>query len=155
MLLAGFGLEVAELKDNIFAIIKLTVLPIIVEVVSVAVLVHFLLGMPWIWGFLVGFVLTAISPNVVVTVLLSLKKRNLGTRSLHTIILAMTTFNNILAIFGFTVLLGVIFATGNIRNQILQGPVAVGIGLVFGGAFGFSLSVLPSNYAVSWLMVVP
>ena len=37
-----------------------------------------LLGLPWMWGFMLGFVLSAVSPAVVVPCLLSLQTRGLG-----------------------------------------------------------------------------
>ena len=35
-------------------------------------------GLPWLWGFMLGFVLSAVSPAVVVPCLLSLQSRGLG-----------------------------------------------------------------------------
>lgn len=148
MLLAGLGVDLSAAKEYIFSIVKLTFIPMIAEVGIVATLSHYLMGMPWIWGVLLGFIITAISPNVVVTVVLCLKEQKLGSNVIHTIILAVTTFNDILSIFCSGVLLGVIFSTGNTRNQILQGPVAIGIGIVFGGVYGFFMGHLPSNYSV-------
>lgn len=150
MLLAGLGVDIGAAKEYIFAILKLTFIPMAAEVAIVATLSHFLMAMPWIWAVLLGFIITAISPNVVVTVVLSLKEQKLGSNIIHTIILAVTTFNDVLAIFCSGVLLGVIFSTGSVRNQILQGPVAIAIGLIFGGVFGFFVGhLLPSNYSVS------
>lgn len=148
MLLAGLGVDLSAAKEYIFAILKLTFIPMAAEVAVVATLSHYLLALPWIWAVLLGFIITAISPNVVVTVVLSLKEQKLGSNIIHTIILAVTTFNDVLAIFCSGVLLGIIFSTGQ-RNQILQGPVAVGIGLIFGGVYGFFMGHLPSNYSVN------
>lgn len=60
-----------------------------------------------------SLVVTAVSPNVVVTVLLRLKEERLGmNKGIHTLIIAMTSCNDVLAIFLFGVILGVIFSTG-------------------------------------------
>lgn len=65
-----------------------------------------------------SLVVTAISPNVVVTVLLRLKEERLGmNKGIHTLIIAMTSCNDVLAIFLFGVILGVIFSTGEYREQ--------------------------------------
>lgn len=151
MLLAGLGVDLGAAKEFIFSILKLTFIPMAAEVGAVAVLSHFLMAMPWMWAVLLGFIITAISPNVVVTVVLSLKEQKLGSNIIHTIILAVTTFNDVLAIFCSTVLLGIIFNMGQLRNQVLQGPVGIMIGLIFGGVFGFFMGHLPSNYSVSFL----
>lgn len=148
MLLAGLGVDLSAAKEYIYAIVKLTFIPMVAEVAIVATLSHFLVGMPWVWGLLLGCIVTAISPNVVVTVVLSLKEQKLGSNIIHTIILAVTTFNDVLAIFCSGVLLGIIFNTGQLRNQILQGPVSIGIGIIFGGVYGFFMGHLPSNYSV-------
>lgn len=60
-----------------------------------------------------SLVITAVSPNVVVTVMLKLKEDRLGLNNgIHTLIYAMTTCNDVVAIFLFGVINGVIFATG-------------------------------------------
>lgn len=154
MLLAGLGVDMSAVKEYIYSILKLTFIPMIAEVAIVAVLSHYLMAMPWIWAVLLGFIITAISPNVVVTVVLSLKEQKLGSNIIHTIILAVTTFNDVLAIFCSGVLLGVIFSTGSLRNQILQGPVAIALGIIFGGVYGFFMGHLPSNYSVIIIILI-
>lgn len=58
-------------------------------------------------------VITAISPNVVVTVMLRLKELKLGLNNgIHTVIYATTTFNDVIAIFIFGVILGTVFSKG-------------------------------------------
>lgn len=58
-------------------------------------------------------VITAVSPNVVVTVMLKLKEDRLGLNSgIHTLIYAMTTCNDVVAIFMFGVVISMIFSTG-------------------------------------------
>lgn len=62
-----------------------------------------------------SFVVTAVSPNVVVTVMLSLKEQRLGLNNgIHTLIYAMTTCNDVVSIFLFGVILGAIFTSGMI-----------------------------------------
>ncbi|XP_063705265.1 sodium/hydrogen exchanger 9B2 isoform X2 [Culicoides brevitarsis] len=148
MLLAGLGVDLQPLKKLFRIIMQLTLLPTIAEVAALTVLSHFLLGLPWIWGVLLGLVVTAISPNVVVTVLLRLKEEKLGmNKGIHTVIIAMTSCNDVLAIFLFGVILGVIFSTGDLTSQILQGPIGICIGLAYGVVTGLLMLVLPTNSA--------
>lgn len=145
MLLAGLGLDYVALKKLFGMVMRLTLIPTIAEVAVITVLSHFLLEMPWLWGALLGLVVTAVSPNVVVSILLNLKEERLGLyKGIHTIIIAMTSCNDVVAIFLFGVLLGVIFSTGQLVDQLLQGPIGIGIGLVFGFITGLSLCFLPS-----------
>ncbi|XP_055524834.1 sodium/hydrogen exchanger 9B2 isoform X2 [Wyeomyia smithii] len=148
MLLAGLGLDYDSLKKLFRFIMQLTLIPTIVEVAAIAILSRFLLDLPWLWGILLGLVVTAVSPNVVVTVLLRLQEEKLGlNKGIHTLIIAMTSCNDVLAIFLFGVLLGVTFSTGDLTSQILQGPIGIVIGLVFGGACGIGLLYMPSHQA--------
>ncbi|XP_037819232.1 sodium/hydrogen exchanger 9B2 isoform X1 [Lucilia sericata] len=149
MLLAGFGLDANAFKKLWFMILRLTLIPTIAEVTIITVLAHFLLNMSWLWGILLGLVITAVSPNVVVTVMLKLKEERLGLNNgIHTLIYAMTTCNDVVAIFLFGVFCGVIFSTGTLTEQILQGPIGIGIGFVFGYVYGLMLQFLPSRNAI-------
>lgn len=146
MLLAGLGLEVEVFKKLLGMVARLSLIPTAAETVIIAVLAHFLLAMPWLWGFLLGLVITAISPNVVVTVMLKLKEERLGLNNgIHTLIYATTTFNDVLAIFLFGVFLGAAFSQGNLTEQLLQGPVGIGIGVVYGFLYGLLLANFPSQ----------
>jgi len=96
-----------------------------------------------------SLVVTAVSPNVVVTVVLDLKAKRLGMyKGIHTLILAMTSCNDVVAIFVFGVLLGVVFSQGDLTQQLLQGPIGIAIGLVFGFIFGTLLIHMPSDDSV-------
>lgn len=58
---------------------------------------------------------TAVSPNVVVDILLRLKEEKIGLyKGIHTIIIAVTTCNDVISIFFFGVVLGIIFSTGKV-----------------------------------------
>lgn len=66
-------------------------------------------------------IVTAVSPNVVIDIVLWLKIEKLGLyKGIHTIIIAVTTINDVLAIFCFNVVLGVIFSTGNLLTFTLE-----------------------------------
>lgn len=102
-----------------------------------------------------SLVITAVSPNVVVTILLRLRDERLGlNKGIHTLIIAMTSCNDVLAIFLFGVVLSIIFSTGTLAEQLLQGPVGIGIGVVYGGLFGVLLWLVPSNRAVGFCCII-
>ncbi|KAL9897502.1 na[+]/H[+] hydrogen antiporter 2 isoform 1-T5 [Glossina fuscipes fuscipes] len=148
MLLAGLGLNANAFKKLWFMILRLTLIPTVAEVAIIAILGRFLLSMPWLWGVCLGLIITAVSPNVVVTVMLKLKEERLGLNDgIHTLIYAMTACNDILAIFLFGVMIGIIFSKGHLSEQLLQGPIGIGIGLVYGYLFGLMLQFVPSRNA--------
>lgn len=150
MLLAGCGLDLVALKEHIGIITRLTLIPTIIEVGSITFLAKVLLDVPVIWGVVMGLVVTAISPNVVISVLLKLKEDGIGLyKGIHTIIIATTSFNDVISIFLFGVLCGVIFSTGNLSQKLIQGPAGIVLGVVFGTLFGLMTLFLPSDKAVS------
>lgn len=67
---AGLGLDSDALRRLKFDILKLGVLPWLLESIAIGVLAYFLLDMPWSYGLALGFALSAISPAVTVPSLL-------------------------------------------------------------------------------------
>ncbi|XP_055696956.1 putative SLC9B1-like protein SLC9B1P1 isoform X2 [Phlebotomus papatasi] len=146
MLLAGMGLDLDALRKLFGMVMRITLIPTVAETVTVALLAVYLFNMPWLWGFLLGLVVTAVSPNVVISILLQLKEQRLGlNKGIHTLIIAMTSCNDVIAIFCFGVVLGVIFSSGNLTDQLLQGPIGIVLGLVAGFGMGVFLTLMPSN----------
>ena len=91
-------------------VFRLAFTPCLVETVVVAITSHFLLGLPWLWGFMLGFVLSAVSPAVVVPCLLQLQERGLGVdKGIPTLVITAASVDDVLAISGFTILLGITF----------------------------------------------
>nr|CAD7429437.1 unnamed protein product [Timema monikensis] len=156
---AGLELDPAALRKLKGMVFRLAVVPSVVEIASIAVLTHYLLNFPWIWGFLLGSVLAAVSPAVVIPCLFSLAARGYGTdKGIPTLIVAAASFDDIIAISVFGILISIIFSTGeqtltatlrlkptletvcnsrvcvpgSLTVQIIRGPAGLILGLVFG-----------------------
>jgi NhaP-type Na+/H+ or K+/H+ antiporter len=52
---AGLDLDSAALKRMRITVPKLGLVPWTVECVVIAIMTHYLLGLPWIWAFLLGY----------------------------------------------------------------------------------------------------
>jgi NhaP-type Na+/H+ or K+/H+ antiporter len=52
---AGLDLDSAALKRMCITVPKLGLVPWVVECTVIAVMTHYLLGLPWIWAFLLGY----------------------------------------------------------------------------------------------------
>uniref|UniRef100_A0A3P9C807 Cation/H+ exchanger transmembrane domain-containing protein n=1 Tax=Maylandia zebra TaxID=106582 RepID=A0A3P9C807_9CICH len=114
----------------------------------VAVVSHFLLGLPWFgvsyWGKV--FVLAAVSPAVVVPSMLLLQREGYGVeKGIPTLLMAAGSFDDILAITGFSTCLGIAFSTGSTWMNILKGLLEVVGGIVAGMILGMFLYCFPSN----------
>ncbi|XP_061620545.1 sodium/hydrogen exchanger 9B2 isoform X1 [Phyllopteryx taeniolatus] len=142
---AGLGLDPSALRRLKAVCLRVAVGPCVMEACVVAVVSHFLLALPWAWGFLLGFVLAAVSPAVVVPSMLLLQKEGYGSeKGIPTLLMAAGSFDDILAITGFSTCLGVAFSTGSTWMSILKGLLEVVGGVVGGVLVGAFLCLFPS-----------
>ncbi|KAL0970531.1 hypothetical protein UPYG_G00243340 [Umbra pygmaea] len=142
---AGLGLDPTALRRLKAVCVRVAVGPCAVEASTVALMSHFLMGLPWIWAFILGFVLSAVSPAVVVPSMLLLQKEGYGVeKGIPTLLMAAGSFDDILAITGFSTCLGVAFGTGSTGMNILQGVLVVVGGSVSGLLLGLFISFFPS-----------
>nr|CAD7578322.1 unnamed protein product [Timema californicum] len=143
---AGLELDPAALRKLKGMVFRLAVVPSVVEIASIAVLTRYLLDFPWIWGFLLGSVLAAVSPAVVIPCLFSLAARGYGTdKGIPTLIVAAASFDDIIAISVFGILISIIFSTGSLTVQIIRGPAGLVLGMVFGILWGLMARHIPAH----------
>ncbi|XP_038588387.1 sodium/hydrogen exchanger 9B2-like [Micropterus salmoides] len=143
---AGLGLDPSALSRLKAVCVRVAVGPCMVEASVVAVVSHFLLGLPWVWGFILGFVLAAVSPAVVVPSMLLLQREGYGVeKGIPTLLMAAGSFDDILAITGFSTCLGIAFSTGSTWMNILKGLLEVVGGIIAGLILGLFLSCFPSK----------
>ncbi|XP_048092314.1 sodium/hydrogen exchanger 9B2 [Alosa alosa] len=143
---AGLGLNPDALRRLKGVCVRVAVGPCTTEACTVAVVSHFLLGLPWIWGFILGFVLAAVSPAVVVPSMLLLQKEGFGVqKGIPTLLMAAGSFDDILAITGFSTCLGMAFGTGSTWFNLLKGLLEVVGGIVAGLLLGLFIHFFPSD----------
>ena len=142
LLRAGLGMEKALLKEVGVIAAKMSALPCLIEGFLVAIVAWKLLNMPFTHAGVLGFILAAVSPAVIVPSMLYLKEKGLGMRKgVPIIILAGASVDDVFAISMFTAFMGIsmhsdqglLFQIGLIPLRILAG-VAIGIG--FGWVLG-------------------
>lgn len=143
---AGLGLDSNALKKLKGVCVRLSMGPCLVEACSSALLAHFLMGLPWQWGFMLGFVVGAVSPAVVVPSMLLLQEGGYGVaKGVPTLLMAAGSFDDILAITGFNTCLGMAFSTGSTVFNVLKGVLEVVIGMAAGFLLGFFIQYFPSS----------
>uniref|UniRef100_A0A673N8N5 Mitochondrial sodium/hydrogen exchanger 9B2-like n=1 Tax=Sinocyclocheilus rhinocerous TaxID=307959 RepID=A0A673N8N5_9TELE len=136
---AGLELDGKALKKLKAVCLRLSMFPLTCEATTMAVVSYLILGLPWVWGFILGFVLGAVSPAVVVPSMLLLHKEGYGLeQGIPTLLMAACSVDDIIAITCFTTCLGIAFSTG-------MGPLEVLGGAVTGVALGYFLRYFPSR----------
>ncbi|KAJ8416582.1 hypothetical protein AAFF_G00358700 [Aldrovandia affinis] len=143
---AGLGLDGSALKKLKAVCLRVAVGPCTIEASTVAVVSHFLMDLPWIWGFILGFVLSAVSPAVVVPSMLILQNDGYGVeKGIPTLLMAAGSFDDILAITGFSTCLGMAFSTGSTWFNLGKGILEVVVGMVAGMVLGLFIKFFPSK----------
>ncbi|MCW6076154.1 cation:proton antiporter domain-containing protein [Clostridium sporogenes] len=134
LLRAGLGLNKDELKLVGKTALKLSCIPGIIEGLFIAIASVKLLGFSFIQGGLLGFIIAAVSPAVVVPQMLNLIDKGLGkAKGIPTIILAGASIDDVFAITIFSTFLGLYAGKNiNIAIQILKIPVSIILGTLIG-----------------------
>lgn len=110
MLRAGLGMYSIEklFRNSSWRVMVLLIfLPNIIEATCISVLSKFILRLDWIWSWILGFGLAAISPAVLVPLMLDLQLKGYGEeKGIGTMLIASSSFDDILSVAVFTILLG-------------------------------------------------
>ncbi|CAB4064343.1 Sodium/hydrogen exchanger 9B2 [Lepeophtheirus salmonis] len=136
-----------SLKKLSGIVFRLAFIPCCIETLFVGIAGYLIVGLPWTWSFLLGFVLSAVSPAVVVPSMLDLQARGYGVeKGIPTLVIAAASIDDVLAISGFTLCTAIIFKpSSNIQNIILQVPLEVFIGILAGLIWGIICIFIPSK----------
>uniref|UniRef100_A0A1I8G048 Na_H_Exchanger domain-containing protein n=1 Tax=Macrostomum lignano TaxID=282301 RepID=A0A1I8G048_9PLAT len=148
LLRAGLSLDPSTLRRLSATVFRLSFIPCLVESTVGAIAAFFILGFPWEWGFILGFVLGAVSPAVVVLGMLKLEYRGYGVeKGIPTLIIAASSMDDVLAITGFSLALGMASndGDGSIAGALFRGPRDAFIGIVYGSALGALLWFIPDQ----------
>lgn len=141
LLRAGLGLNTKDLKKVGKTAILMSFLPGLFEGLAVTVASIWLLDLDFIRGGMLGFILAAVSPAVVVPLMLKFMDEKLGTKKgIPILILSAASIDDIFAITIFTTFMG-FYANKNfnIGLQLLNIPVSIIIGVILGLVVGIIL----------------
>ncbi len=132
---AGLGIRLKELKKVGAPALRMSFIPCLIEAVVVSVLSKYFLGFGWIESLMLGFILSAVSPAIVVPSMIDLKQKGWGKdKEIPTLILASASLDNIIAI---TVLTSLITFQTNVQNsgflfELFRIPLSVLSGVLLG-----------------------
>ena len=137
---AGLSLNLSDLKKVGRPAILMSFVPATFEIIGYVLLAPTLLGISKIEAAVMGAVLAAVSPAVVVPRMVSLMERKYGTeRAIPQMIMAGASCDDIFVIVLFTTFLSM--AQGGTANVLdfVNIPVSIVLGILLGGIFGFLL----------------
>lgn len=138
LLRAGLGINKEVLKKVGVTALKMSFIPCLLEGSVITLVGHFLFNMPLYEAGILGFILAAVSPAVIVPAMISMKEKGLGEkRGIATIILAGSSIDDIFAITIFTVFLG-LSTSGevSIGKELIGIPIEIIGGIVLGLIIG-------------------
>lgn len=142
LLRAGLGLHRETLNTVGFASLKLGSIPCILEGIMVLLISRWLWELPWLEAGMLGFIIAAVSPAVVVPAMLKLREAGLGAdKRIPTMILAGASLDDVFAITLFSAFLGMALGQGTagIWAEALRLPLNILLGTLGGAALGVLL----------------
>lgn len=150
LLRAGLGIS----KDNLNKVgktaFKMSFIPGLLEGFTIIFTSMYLFDLSFIEGGILGFIIAAVSPAVVVPSMLNFIKDKIGTnKSIPTLILASASVDDVVAITIFTAFLGLYTGSNtNIAIQLLNIPISIIIGISIGAIIGILLVRLFTKYHI-------
>lgn len=139
LLRAGIGISREDLNKVGKTAIKMSCIPGLVEGFFIAFAAVKFLGFTFIQGGILGFILAAVSPAVVVPQMLNFMDRKIGTnKGIPTLILAGASIDDVFAITIFSTFLGLYSGSQvNIGIKLLGIPLSIILGIGAGAIIGF------------------
>lgn len=135
---AGLALDVADLRRVGRPAVLMSFLPALCETAGVVLLAPWLLGVSVIEAAIIGAVLGAVSPAVVVPRMVSLMEEGYGTdKGIPQLILAGASLDDVFVIVLFTAFVGIAQGGTVSALDFAQIPVSIVLGVLVGAAVGW------------------
>lgn len=149
LLKAGLSLNFKDLKKVGRPAVLMSFLPAVFEIAAFLLFAPAVLGVNRAEAALMGAVLAAVSPAVVVPRMVQMMEEKYGTdKGIPQMILAGASLDDVFVIVLFTAFLGMAQGKGASAVSFLNIPVSIVLGVVLGAAAGFVLSWLfETNYS--------
>ena len=139
---AGLSLDITDLKKVGRAAVLMCFVPAGVEIIGVVILAPMLLGISVLEAAIVGSVIAAVSPAVVVPRMIRLIEEGYGkNKSIPQMILAGASVDDVFVIVVFTAFTA-LASTGKMSaSGFIQIPISIILGILFGACVGIALIV--------------
>ncbi|CAB0008355.1 unnamed protein product [Nesidiocoris tenuis] len=154
---AGLDLDGKAMKKLAVTVLKTSLVPWMVEASVVMLLSVWLFGLPWMWGILLGVIVAAVSPAVVVPCLMRIRSKGYGVaKGIPTLIIAISGIDDALSVAAFGIISSIMFSGSDIGHNIALGPLSIIMGVAYGVVWGCLANFLPERGDVRapWGVVV-
>lgn len=150
LLRAGLGIKKETLNKVGKPAIKMSFIPGLLEGFTIMVVSNYFIGLSLIEAGILGFIIAAVSPAVVVPQMLSFIERRKGeAKGIPTLILAGASIDDVIAITLFSTFLGLYGGSNiNIAMQIFNIPLSIILGIVLGGMIGLIMIRIFKHYHI-------
>lgn len=140
---AGLSLDISDLKKVGRPAILMCFVPACVEIIGTIILATLLLGVSKLEAAIIGSVIAAVSPAVIVPRMIRLIEEGYGkNKSIPGLILAGASVDDVFVIVVFTALTA-LASTGEVSvTSFIQIPISIVLGIVFGCGVGIGLVAL-------------
>ncbi|GAV01897.1 hypothetical protein RvY_12535-2 [Ramazzottius varieornatus] len=110
---AGLGLEQEAIKKRFWAVMSLAIVPTLSITAFITLVGHYMNGLPWLFSAALGFLISAVSPAVIVPILLVFQEEKLGQeKGLPSLLIAAAIICDVIAICGNSICLGIALSNG-------------------------------------------
>jgi len=134
LLIAGLGIRKKQIKKVGRPAILLSLIPVSVEGLTVMFLSMKILGLPMIQAGILGFIIAAVSPAVLVPAMVDLIKRGLGEKkAIPQMLLTGASADDSVAIAMFTTFMGMYLGNSSgILKNLITIPISTIVGILIG-----------------------
>ncbi|MDD3580179.1 MAG: sodium:proton antiporter [Desulfobacca sp.] len=151
LLRAGFELRRDTLHRTARPALLMSSVPALFEIAGVVILAPTLLDLTWLEAAMLGSILGAVSPAVVVPLMINFMERGKGDKKgIPTLVLAASSIDDVFVIVIFTILLGMYGGQQiNLAWQLGSIPISIVLGIVVGLIPGYILYKLFLRYELA------
>lgn len=152
LLIGGLGIKLDQIKKVGRPAIMLSVIPAFLEGMTVAFISMKLFGFSFIQGGILGFIIAAVSPAVLVPAMVDLISRRMGEKkAIPQMLLTGASADDSIAIALFTSFLSFYFGKGDIAGNLIKVPIAVITGIGVGVLLGFITGKISQLIENKWI----